>query len=138
MFDRTQVVFRNNYIGVLATVDDDGTPRATPLHVATDGVAIYWFSHDSTTHSVNITRSPRVSLSLSSAGGGKWLQGVYVTGNAERLSVADRPMARRILQQRLGFTLPMFGSGSAFRLPIGELNTHKSTSNCWYFYTPKS
>ena len=128
-------LFAENILATLATVNADGTPWSTPLHVASDGEYIYWFSKESTVHSQNITRNPRVSLTLFSPDESRGPKGVYVNGQVELLSGDSEQAAREIIGMRLGGFPPAFAAAKAYRLPIGVYNAEKSTGNCWYFYS---
>ena len=128
-------LFAENILATLATVNADGTPWSTPLHVASDGEYIYWFSKESTVHSQNITRNPRVSLTLFSPDESRGPKGVYVNGQVELLRADSEQAAREIIGMRLGGFPPAFAAAKAYRLPIGVYNAEKSTGNCWYFYS---
>ena len=128
-------LFAENILATLATVNADGTPWSTPLHVASDGEYVYWFSKVSTVHSQNITRNPRVSLTLFSPDESHGPKGVYVNGQVELLRGDSEQAAREIIGTRLGGFPPAFAAAKAYRLPIGVYNAEKSTGNCWYFYS---
>ena len=128
-------LFAENILATLATVNADGTPLSTPLHVASDGEYIYWFSKESTVHSQNIARDPRVSLTLFSPDESRGPKGVYVNGQVELLRADSEQAAREIIGTRLGGFPPAFAAAKAYRLPIGVYNAEKSTGNCWYFYS---
>ena len=128
-------LFAENILATLATVNADGTPWSTPLHVASDGEYVYWFSKESTVHSQNITRDPRVSLTLFSPDESRGPKGVYVNGQVELLRGDSEQAAREIIGMRLGSFPPAFAAAKAYRLPIGVYNAEKSTGNCWYFYS---
>ena len=128
-------LFAENILATLATVNADGTPWSTPLHVASDGEYVYWFSKESTVHSQNITRDPRVSLTLFSPDESRGPKGVYVNGQVELLRADSEQAAREIIGMRLGGFPPAFAAAKAYRLPIGAYNAEKSTGNCWYFYS---
>ena len=128
-------LFAENILATLATVNADGTPWSTPLHVASDGEYVYWFSKVSTVHSQNITRNPRVSLTLFSPDESHGPKGVYVNGQVELLRADSEQAAREIIGTRLGGFPPAFAAAKAYRLPIGVYNAEKSTGNCWYFYS---
>ena len=128
-------LFAENILATLATVNADGTPWSTPLHVASDGEYIYWFSKESTVHSQNIARDPRVSLTLFSPDESRGPKGVYVNGQVELLSGDSEQAAREMIGKRLGGFPPAFAAAKAYRLPIGVYNAEKSTGNCWYFYS---
>lgn len=133
--EQSKNIFASSYLGAIATVTADGSPWATPLHMAADDNYVYWFSEEKEVHSQNIARDSRVSLSLFAPEGGSKKQGVYVNGRAERMDESTWPDVRELLIARLGFDLGCFYTGTAYRLPIGELDTQKSTGNCWYFYS---
>ena len=135
MTDQAQSVFDENVIGTVATVNEDGSPWVSPLHMVTDGEYIYWFSKETTIHSQNIARDGRVSLSLTSSDMSKGPKGVYVNGVAEKLSGDDDAGARAVAAKRLGSLPPVFDVASAYRLPLGTYDEQKSTGNCWYFYS---
>ena len=128
-------LFAENILATLATVNADGTPWSTPLHVASDGKYVYWFSKESTVHSQNIARNPRVSLTLFSPDESRGPKGVYVNGQVELLRADSEQAAREIIGMRLGGFPPAFAAAKAYRLPIGVYNAEKSTGNCWYFYS---
>ena len=128
-------LFAENILATLATVNADGTPWSTPLHVASDGEYIYWFSKESTVHSQNIARDPRVSLTLFSPDESRGPKGVYVNGQVELLRADSEQAAREIIGTRLGGFPPAFAAAKTYRLPIGVYNAEKSTGNCWYFYS---
>ena len=128
-------LFAENVLATLATVNADGSPWGTPVHVATGGEYVYWFSKESTVHSQNIARDPRVSLTLFSPDESRGPKGVYVNGQVELLSGDSEQTAREIIGTRLGGFPPAFAAAKAYRLPIGVYNAEKSTGNCWYFYS---
>ncbi|MEV0286050.1 pyridoxamine 5'-phosphate oxidase family protein [Kribbella sp. NPDC050820] len=60
----TAVIEANKYM-TLATVDGDGLPWATPVYFTPDGHAdFYWVSSPEAAHSVNLTRTPDVSIAI--------------------------------------------------------------------------
>ena len=128
-------LFAENVLATLATVNADGSPWGTPVHVATGGEYVYWFSKESTVHSQNIARDPRVSLTLFSPDESRGPKGVYVNGQVELLRGDSEQAAREIIGMRLGSFPPAFAAAKAYRLPIGVYNAEKSTGNCWYFYS---
>ena len=135
MNEQAKAVFDESVIAVLATVNEDGSPWATPVHLVADDVNVYWFSKDSTIHSQNIMRDERVSLSLFSLDESKGPKGVYVNGRAEKLGDDERSIASDLFRKRLTVLPPIFDIASAYRLPLGRFDEQKSTGNCWYFYS---
>lgn len=135
MTEQARLIFDENILGMIATVNKDGSPWVSPLHMVTDGEYVYWFSKETTTHSENIVRDARVSLSIFSADTSKGPKGVYVNGRAEVLSGDDDIRARNVATKRLGSLPPVFDVAAAYRLPLGQYDDEKSTGNCWYFYS---
>src|SRR5690606_11813522 len=135
MNNQARAILGENILGVLATVNEDGSPWATPLHFVADERALYWFSAADRVHSANITRDERVSVAVFSPETSQGLKGVYVSGRAEVLDDADRGGVRTLFEKRLGMVPPTFDTWNAYVLPIGTPNEQKSTGNCWYFYS---
>lgn len=130
-------VFAENYVGCIATVNEDGAPWATPLHMASDGEYMYWFSNETEQHALNHVRDDRVSLALYAPEGGPHKEGIYLNGYVERIDKSRWQEIKELLERRLGFTLSTFSTGAAYRMPIGTYDEQKSTGNCWYFYSQK-
>lgn len=128
-----QQIINENLIGALATVNVDGTPWVTPLHVFADDENVYWFSTLERQHSGNIKNNGRVSLSLYDADTTGGLKGVYITGRAEVSD--DFTYVHDLAVKKLGSFPKAFEGTAAYRLPIGSLDEEKSTGNCWYFYS---
>ena len=59
----TAILEKNKY-GVLSTVREDGSPWATPVHIAYKGSNLYWFSNEDTVHSINIARNNKVFITI--------------------------------------------------------------------------
>ena len=135
MNEQAQAIFAENVIGVLATVNEDGSPWATPLHIVADDAALYWFSAADRAHSANVVRDSRVHMTLFSPDTSGGLKGVYVSGSAELLDAAGHAATHELLTKRLGTVPPAFAGWDAYRLPIGTLDEQKSTGSCWYFYS---
>lgn len=135
MNEQTRAILNENILGVLATINEDGSPWATPLHIVSDDTALYWFSAHDRVHSANLARDNRATITIFSPDTSHGLQGVYVSGQAELLDSEGHARAHELFQKRLGTVPPSFANWSAYRLPIGTLNEQKSTGNCWYFYS---
>lgn len=135
MTNEAQAILDDNIVGAIATINEDGSPWATPVHVVPDGEVVYWFSKETTQHSLNIIRDPRVSLTLFSSDLSKGPKGVYINGQADKLDVDATTEAKKLLEAKIGFLPQNFVDATAYRLKIGQLNRDKSTGNCWYFYT---
>lgn len=133
--EEVQEIFKDNVIGSIATLREDGSPWATPVHLFADNEAVYWFSLETQQHSINVARDPRVSATLASLDMSQGPKAVYVSGIAEVLGVDATTKARQLIEARIGKIPGPFQEMTAYRLPFGELNRGKSTGNCWYFYT---
>ncbi len=137
MTDEARDILQNNVLGSVATINEDGSPWSTPVHVFYDEAtqAVYWFSHETTQHSQNVARDARVSLTLFSPDESKGPKGVYINGQVEKLDVDNTTVAKDVVRARLTTVPPVFETATAYKLKIGEFNSSKSTRNCWYFYT---
>ena len=49
-------------VGCLATINADGTPRATPLHFLLTETELVWLSYETAVHSQNIARGSKASF----------------------------------------------------------------------------
>lgn len=130
-------IFAENYVGCIATVSEDGSPWATPLHMGVDEAAeyVYWFSEEKEQHAKNHERDNRVSLALYAPAGGPHKEGIYLNGRVEKIDQNKWGEIKKLLEDRLGFTLATFDSGAVYRMRIGDYDINKSTGNCWYFYS---
>lgn len=135
MSEEVKTLFDDNLVGALATINDDGSPWVSPVHIVTDETYAYWFSTEDKQHSQNIARDPRVSLTLYSPDLSKGPKGVYINGTASKLDVAATTEAKKLLEAKIGFLPQSFVDATGFSVKIGELNRGKTTGNCWYFYT---
>lgn len=128
-------IFDETVLGVLATVGNDGQPWATPLHVATDGEAVYWMSSPDADHSRNVANSKRASLSVFSPDESQGPKGIFLNGAVEQLDDSARPAAYKLLEQRFGTVPAPLRELPVYRMSIGTLDTDKSYAKCWYFYS---
>lgn len=135
MNDEARQILEQNLLGAVATVNEDGSPWVSPVHVFSDDEAVYWFSDANKQHSLNIDRDPRVSLTLFSPDASKGTKGVYINGTAEKLDVEATTQAKQLMVKKIGKVLSVFDKSTGYRVKIGNLNSSKSTGNCWYFYT---
>lgn len=126
-------ILRNNRVATLATINSDGSPWATPVHVFADDTALYWFSKDSHQHSRNITGDARVSVALWSNAEGTY--GAYVSGTALQLSETETVEKMTLVTDALGDIPPYFQGTFAYKLELGRLDPSKSSEKRWYFYS---
>lgn len=135
MNEQVKKIFAENILGAVATVNEDGTPWSTSLHLVTDGEAVYWFSGERAVHSQNIARDPRVSLTMFTPDESQGPTGVFINGTAQQVTGADYDAVVALYAQRAGVFPPAFSGMNAYKLPVGTLDDQKSTGNCWYFYS---
>ena len=131
--ENIQEILNSNRIGTLATLNSDGSPWATPVHIFADNEALYWFSKDTHQHSVNVANDSRVSISLWSSEGGQ--KGAYISGEVTKLAGDDEKRAFDVVLATFGSIPLVFADVAAYCLPLGTLNEAKSSEKRWYFYT---
>ena len=135
MPEEAKTILQKNLIGSIATLNEDGSPWVTTVHVFADDTFVYWFSLEDKQHSLNVARDPRVDLVLPSLDMSHGPQAVYVSGKVEVLGVDETTEARKLIEAKIGKIPEPFLSMTGYRLKIGEINRGKSYANCWYFYT---
>jgi uncharacterized protein YhbP (UPF0306 family) len=96
---RVRSLLRRQSTLVLATADEDGTPRSTPLFfLADDELRLFWFSSRASRHSHNCKRDPRASIAVFRPAR-RWQQiaGVQIQGRV--LAATDRATRQRITSE---------------------------------------
>jgi PPOX class probable F420-dependent enzyme len=94
-------------VALLATVQADGAPLATPMWFLHDAAAVTMISVEDTQKVRNLRRDPRVCVVAEDGGGGGDIRGVTVLGRAGFL--ADGP-ERRALAERFHEKYPRLAS----------------------------
>ncbi len=131
MTDKTAhalALLRDNSYVVLASADDDGSPWATPVWFAPDGLdRLYWASWPGSRHSVLIEQRPEIALTVFDStvipGQGA---AFYATARArqvpnESLDEGLRVFGRRSQAQQLGeFTRERLTGPARLRLYVAE------------------
>jgi len=135
MTEEARQILKENILGTIATINEDGSPWGSPVHIFSDETAVYWFSYEDKIHSINIERDPRVSLTLFSPDESRGPKGIYVNGSAIKLDEEATASAKQLMVAKIGTIPTYFVRATGYMLPIGELNSGKSTGNCWYFYS---
>jgi general stress protein 26 len=135
MTDEAKTILSENILGTIATVNDDGSPWSSPVHIFSDDEAVYWFSYEDKIHSLNLARDSRVSLTLFSPDESRGPKGIYINGTATKLDDESTTAAKHLMVVKIGKIPTYFERATAYRLPVGQLNSDKSTGNCWYFYS---
>jgi nitroimidazol reductase NimA-like FMN-containing flavoprotein (pyridoxamine 5'-phosphate oxidase superfamily) len=131
--ENIKAILQANLVGTLATLNEDGSPWATPVHVFADDEALYWFSQAGHQHSQNIERDGRVSLALWGRVDGT--KGAYISGTAAKLNDEETAAAQEKLVGNSGGNPAVFENTSGYRLPVGQINSGKSSEKRWYFYS---
>ena len=135
MNEEARVILNENILGTIATINEDGSPWGSPVHIFSDEMAVYWFSYEDKVHSINIERDPRVSLTLFSPDESRGPKGIYVNSIVTKLDDESTTAAKQLMVAKIGKIPTYFEKATGYRLLIGELNSGKSTGNCWYFYS---
>lgn len=131
--ENVKKILETNLIGTLASLNQDGSPWATSLHVFGDDTSLYWFSKDTQQHSRNVELDPRVSLALWSKTEGT--AGAYISGTATKLSTEETATALQIVIDTIGAIPPYFEGTFGYKLNLGVLDPSKSSEKRWYFYS---
>ena len=138
MNEITTAILKNNVFCTVATVDDDGSPRATPVHFAFDETNIYWLSKDNTVHSGNIARDRRVFIVVFDSRQAAETLGdrgaVYIATHALKLSGDAAIAARDVYADRFpddnGRKLVDW---NVYAAPIGVMDAEKSVDQLVYY-----
>ncbi len=105
----------------LATIDDDGSPRATPLFFATDDrLWLYFLSEAGTQHARNLLRDAHAAAALfPPASDWREIRGLQIKGNVSRIEQGERKEALAIYADRFPFVADLAGTidlSEVFRL----------------------
>jgi nitroimidazol reductase NimA-like FMN-containing flavoprotein (pyridoxamine 5'-phosphate oxidase superfamily) len=133
--ENARIILAENILGTIATVNEDGSPWSTPVHIFSDGESVYWFSYEDKVHSINIERDPRVSLTLFSPDESRGPKGIYLNGPVTKLDDEATTSAKQLMVAKIGKVPSYFEHATGYKLEIGQLNSSKTTGNCWYFYS---
>jgi len=135
MNEQAREILKENILGTIATINEDGSPWGSPVHIFSNDEAVYWFSYEDKIHSINIGRDPRVSLTLFSPDESRGPKGIYINGTATKLDDKATTTAKQLMVAKIGKIPTYFEQATGYKLSIGQLNSSKSTGNCWYFYS---
>lgn len=125
-------ILEHNPVGVLATINADGTPWTTPLHLLYDQHYVYWISASRARHSQNVAVRPQASLSIWSPDETKGLTGLFIQSHADLADSAETERVHKAFADRFGAVSPTLSGAAAYRMAIGKLDAQKSFGNCYY------
>lgn len=120
-------------VGSLASLNQDGSPWSTPLHMAIGDEAIVWLSSEKTQHGINMDRDDRVSIALWSDTEVENVKGIYVQTYAEKVTGVQEVAARQLYAERFGAIPEKFLAGETYVAPLGEIDQEKSRGGRIYF-----
>ena len=138
MNNKVQSILHNNPVGVIATINGDGTPYTTPLHLVYDNETVYWLSSSQSQHSQNIDSQPSISLSIWSPDETNGLAGLFIQSTVGVLDQNDRQYVLGKFVERFGAIPPALESASAYSIRLGEIDTDKTSGDCVYLKQIKS
>ncbi|MBM3210164.1 pyridoxamine 5'-phosphate oxidase family protein [Candidatus Saccharibacteria bacterium] len=120
-------------VGSLATVQQDGRPWNTPLHLAFDEENVYWLSSPETVHSKNIAERPQISIVIWSPDKSSGLKGIYIQSTAQALAGEAAEAGRAVYAEVFGGITPHLAAATVYKAKIGDKNTAASRGKLWYF-----
>lgn len=127
-------IVQNTLVGSVATINPDGSPWSSPLHMAFGDDVVVWLSDERTQHSQNIARDPRVSINIWTGDLTENVKGVYVQSEAKRVEGIEEVAARQIYAARFGGKIPeKFVPAATYVAPLGDINTTKTRGGRLYF-----
>lgn len=132
-------ILRNNAYLTVSTVNEDGSPWASPVHFAYDDSRLYWLSPDATQHSQNILRDDRVFVTIfdsrQTVAEPADRGALYVRTIATKLSGDDELRAREVYADRFADedNRRVSTSVGIYGAPLGELDTARSDAGRRYY-----
>ncbi len=135
MIDTTRDTLKGTTFLTLSTVCEEGSPWGTPVHFAYDDTQVYWFSFDTTVHSQNIARDPRVFITIFDSSQNPTTDGrtaVYIETVAQRLEGDEERQAQDIFADRIEDDRHLGEHAHFYSAAIGEVNTDLSKERRMY------
>lgn len=128
-----------NRYATVSTCSSDGSPYATPLHVAYDAAYLYWLSPAAAVHSQNIARDGRVFVTLfdshQTVEQPTDRAAIYLQSVAEQLAGDAAQAARAVYTARFGAGRPGNEELPIYRAPLGKIDQQKSDAGRLYLRT---
>lgn len=125
-------VLQGNTYLTLATVCPSGAPWSVPVKYAVHENVIYWRSAETTVHSQNITKDPRVSISIFDIElrqGQDERQAFYLQSTATKLNSEESEKILTIVGHKFS---NRDTSSPIYSAPIGRIDETKTTDNRFY------
>lgn len=120
-------------VGSLATINEDGSPWSTPLHVAVGDEVVVWLTSEKTQHGQNMERDDRVSIALWSSTEVENVKGVYIQSRAQKVAGAQEVAARQLYAERFGSIPEKFLAAETYVAPLGEVDETRTRGGRIYF-----
>ena len=129
MHELTKQILDTVQVGVLATVNSDNSPLASPLHFARCDDKIVWMSDRTANHSQNIKRSGKVQFVVWN----EQKQAIYLDTTASRVGADDEADVRASYSKKLGGFMPNFTNPQFYQAKIGQIDENSTTGNWLHF-----
>lgn len=116
-------------VGAMATVNQDGSPLATPLHFARMDDSIVWVSSSESRHAKNVIRTNKLEFAV-------WndqRRAVYLNTSASIAEGEMREKALKSYKEKLGDFLPKVDNLEVFVSPLGKIDENSTTQYMWHF-----
>ena len=134
MREDLNIIAQNAHVGALATINEDGSPWNTPIHLAFGDDYVCWLSPKNTQHSQNIERDPRVNITVWTKEQVPDVKGAYIHTTARQVEGIEEVAARQVYAARFGGTIPeKFVPSATYVAPLGDINTTKTRGGRLYF-----
>jgi general stress protein 26 len=119
--------------GSLGTISSEDKPWSVPLHFATDGRQIYWFSLPDAEHSKNISHHAAISFAVWTPDRIPNLHGVCINSAAHLVEDEfELETGNTAFTQKFPEIPEAFAGYNMYAAPIGQVDYAKSVDNKWY------
>ena len=118
--------------GTLGTTDENSQPKLAPLHFASDGENIYWFSAEKANHSRNIERGGEATFAVFTDDRLPNLKCVVVENFAKIGDEIARDTAIELFAKKYGAFPEPFANYEIYVLPLGEIDEARTFGEKYY------
>lgn len=116
-------------VGAMATVDENGSPRVSPVHFARLEDSIIWMSSRASHHADNAIRDGRLDF----VAWNDQKQGVFLYTAARVLPEERLEEAYEAIVKKHGSVRPKSGDLEIYISPIGQIDENSTTQDVWHF-----